>query len=113
MNRSVSDTDENSSPKTRMIRSVSSFNIIEESKKVWSHGKEAIGRFKSSFSNLTQSFTSSNDDSSSNDGMNISSDDNGRMHTTVEKKVVNKATFDSKNRLVSISTHLFKKWCRF
>ncbi len=64
MNRSSSNNE------TSLIRSVSSFNIFEEGKKVWKNGKQAIGRFKNSISNLTRSSISSSnsidfDDSSS------------------------------------------------
>lgn len=65
MNRSLLSNNE-----TSLIRSVSSFNIFEEGKKVWKNGKQAIGRFKNSISNLTRSSISSSnsidfDDSSS------------------------------------------------
>jgi hypothetical protein len=44
-------------------------------------------------------------DSSINNGNNLSSDE---QMDTVEKKVINKALYDSKHRLISISTHLIK-----
>lgn len=50
MNRSLSDI-ETASKNNSLIRSVSSFNILQEGRKVWSNGKQAIDFFKKSISN--------------------------------------------------------------
>ena len=61
MNRSLSDI-ETASKNNSLIRSVSSFNILQEGRKVWSNGKQAIGFFKKSISNLTRSSNSNSVD---------------------------------------------------